>query len=161
MGNLLLTCTLALISVAGSSASWVRFQSTLYPYTILQPPSFQHTVSSNADLFTPGPPVSSASHAALMVSATSGHMPGNPVTLLRATGGQRVHIVGRLRIAGQLVPLVQAEFHNLAGRYGEVWATFSACGLSWSLTSTYEVHARTLRSTMLRMLRSLQLTCGM
>lgn len=158
MGSVLLNCTLALTSVVGPSASWGRFQSTLYPYSILLPPSFQHTVSGTADVFTPGP--TSASHAALTVFATSGQLPANPGGLLRATGGQHVHIDGQLHLAGQPVPLVQAEFHNLAGSYGVVWARFSACGLSWSLTSTYAAHARTLRSVMLRMLHSFQLTCG-
>jgi hypothetical protein len=45
-------CTLTLLGTVGGGSSWPRVQSTLYPYTIQQPPGFQHSVVRDTDVFT-------------------------------------------------------------------------------------------------------------
>lgn len=148
----------AMLGLLSVGVTWTRAQSTVYPYSILQPSSFRHVVLYNTqgrpvDFFSPS--LGSASTSVTVV-ALSGRTPANEIQILRGRGGKNAHVSESMSIAGQRVKLVGADFHGMIGRFTVEQCSFVSQGMVWTLTASYDSKYRKLRPTMMRMIRSFQ-----
>jgi len=147
---------------AGVGVVWSPFSSTIYPYSISQPSSFKHivirdTANIPVDYFFP----------ALGSSTTNLHVKAVPgsesaiqdqVKVLRDLGGQHIRRTGWMQLAGQRLALICADFNTYAGRYTIERVSFTARGLVWDITASYDLKFRKkIRPTLLRMMRSFRL----
>jgi hypothetical protein len=159
MGKLATHPALSAIVLAGVTVTWSRFHSNTYPYSVLQPSSFRHAVLSNTanqqvDYFFPS---LGSFTTNFNVEATPGHSMRDEASYLRSENGHNIHRVGWLRIAGQKVALMHANFGGLAGNYSIDQVCFMAGSKVWQLTASYDAKFRSLRATLLKMLRSFRL----
>lgn len=142
-------------AVLAGAITWSLFHSAINPYTLSQPSSFAHVVlqrdGHNVDYFFPalGSFVTSVS-----VSGVHGRRLGDEAAYLRSSGGHHVHRSGWIRVARRLYPLLRADFYGLVGHWQIDMVSFRERGRIWQLTASYDVHYRSMRSVMLRMLNS-------
>lgn len=145
-----------LISAAGGiKISYVPFASTVYPYTIQQPSSYRHIVYPDSsgrkiDYFAPG---LGSFVTNVNIYATDGSL-RNQVKDMRQSGARAIHVSGHLVIAGKRRNLVCGDWHGIAGQWREEQIQFTSGGLVWHITMSYDLHYQSVRSVMLRMIRS-------
>jgi hypothetical protein len=148
--------------VASVGVVWSPFASTIYPYSISQPSSFRHIVIRDTadvpvDYFFPS---LGSSTTNLHIKAVPGHETGiqDEVNMLRDLGGHHVRRTGWIRLAGQRLAVLCADFNTYAGQYTIERVSFTARGLVWNMTASYDLkYRKKIRPTLLRMMRSFRL----
>ena len=150
----------AAFTLASIGVTWSVFNSTIYPYTISQPSSFRHVVLRDSsdqpvDYFFPSPLGSTTTNLHIQADPERGSV--NEMAHLRGAGGRNVHLIGWMQLAGERVPLVHGDFKGLAGRWTIEEVAFSARGMVWYITASYDLKYRSLRPILLRMMRSFRL----
>jgi hypothetical protein len=146
----------ALISLATIGVSWSRVNSSTYPYSLSQPSSYRHIVfrdTSDHDVDYYFPSLGSTI-TNLNVYARPGCGLPNQVAYFRSIGGQHPHRSGWITVSDHRLPLMKADFSVLAGRWTVERITFPNQGLVWYVTASYDVRYRSVRPTLLRMMRS-------
>jgi len=146
---------LSVVVLTSIAITWNTFSSTTYPYTIDQPSSFQHIVTTNGgevrDAFFPG----------LGSFTTNVNIYGTRASVFR---DERVHRgnrndqirrpCGSIRIMGRRRTLLCTSFHGLAGKWAIEQVIFAANGYVWHLTASLDLRYLSWRGIMHRMLRS-------
>ncbi|HEX6506475.1 MAG TPA: hypothetical protein VF221_02480 [Chloroflexota bacterium] len=159
MGSFGVQRVMAAVMFASITITWTRFHSTTYPYSILQPSSFRHTMLPNVNGMTIDyffPSLGSFTTNVNVVASPAKSLV-NQVAYFRSIDGTNVHRSGWLIIMGKKRPLIQADFGGLAGKRRLEQICFVANGTMWQLTASYDLKYRNLRRTMLRMLQSFRL----
>jgi hypothetical protein len=146
-------------SLLSIGITWSRYTSTTYPYSILQPSSFRHTVLTNTaqqkmDYFSPslGSYVTNVS-----VYAVPGTHWQNEEAYLASIGAKNVRQVGWTKLAGARRAIISGDFVGLGARWTTEHVVFATHHLVWHLNMSYDVRYRKLRPIMLRMLNSFRL----
>ncbi|GAC1445429.1 MAG: hypothetical protein NVSMB52_06510 [Chloroflexota bacterium] len=139
--------------------TWMPFVSTVYPYAIMQPSSFQHllvhgTSDTNVDYFF-GAQGSSVTN--VNIDAVPGQISQSPRIYLQKKDARHIRKGGTVTILGEKRRLWDADFHGLAGPWTVETTSFAARGWIWKLTISYEKHTQKLRPIMMRMLQSFKI----
>jgi hypothetical protein len=144
---------------SGIIVTWSPFQSHLYPYTVSQPSSYRHIVLQDAaghgvDYFFPS---LGSFTTNVNIWAEPGHSVSNDGVYLRSMGAKNIQRSGWMKIVGQRRPIMRGDFKGIAGRWTVEQVTFSAAGLVWHLTASYDPKFKKVRPTLLRILSSFKL----
>jgi hypothetical protein len=163
-GRISVFSSLAAFTVLGAFTTWTRYPSPSYPYSISYPSTFTHLgmrdISDryNVDFWFP----SLGTHTTNMnvFARPVPKVRQSEVQYLRSFGGKNIRKVGSIRIAGQRLDLIGADFKTIYKYYWrEEGVTFVACKRWWHVTISYDLKYRSLRPTLFRMLTSFRLNC--
>lgn len=154
MGGATVLRVLAAILLSGITVKWTRFHSHTYPYSILQPSSYQLLTQE-----LPGKPKTDYYYPALgsyvtNVNVYCDHSKLSATTYLRTHNGQNVHRIAWVTIMGKRRGLIRADFVNPYSRWTIEQVVFSAGGQDWHLTMSYAPQFQNQRPIMLKMLGS-------
>jgi len=147
------------VAFAGAAITWTRIDSRTYPYTILRPSSFTYIVLTDSygrkvDYFFPA---LGSFTTNVNIYTEPGRKADDEKAYLGSIGATHIRRSDWVDLVGKRLPLIRGDFHGLAGTWTEERTTFTARGLIWHLTLSYDVRYRNLRRTMLRMIRSFRL----
>jgi hypothetical protein len=148
--------SIALVVLAGITVNWLNFRSSIYPYRISQPSSYQHQVIEDVshekrDYFFPG-----LGSFVTNVNIFADHSKLSAPAYLRSIGGRHVRKIGMIRIMGKWRTIYAADFTlSYSGPYTLEQVCFSASHRLWRLTMSYDWKFRKKqRPLMLKMLKS-------
>jgi hypothetical protein len=145
-------------SVLALHASSVQFNSTIFPYSLLQPSAFRHVILPTdplkVDYFFPN-----LGSYTTNVNVYAERQQDDPddAKFLHDYGGKHVRKDGTITIMGKKLEFTRADFKSVTGRWIEDRVSFLADGLVWHLTMSYDVKYRSMRPVMVRMLESFRL----
>ena len=156
MGKLGVPALVGAVLFSGTTITWTTFHSSLYPYSISQPSSFNHyEIAVNPDLKADYfyPLVGSAT-TNVNITATPGREVPNETLYLRSLDGRNIRRTAWVNLAGQRVALMCADFQSVMGKYRIEQLSFLWGGMLWHVTMSYALRFKSMRSLMLRMLQS-------
>jgi hypothetical protein len=151
----------AAVVLAGARIQWSTYTSHTFPYTytISLPSSFRPIVIRDPS----GEPVDyyfpslGSRLTDLSVRAVPGQGAQNPAVILRGLGGRDVHKSTSVDLGGRRLSVICAKFTTMIGRYTVETIMFSADNWTWTVTASYEDRYKSMRSTLLRMMKSFRI----
>ncbi|MCA1595231.1 MAG: hypothetical protein LC772_02225 [Chloroflexi bacterium] len=148
------------VAFTGISIIWLPFASSVYPYTISQPSSFQHLIirdTSNqqqVDYFFGG---QGTAFTNVNIAAVKGSRVEKPVQYLQSKDATHIRRGGVITILGKRRRWTLAKFHGLVARWSVETTTFVAGGWTWRMTVSHDAPNKRLIPLMEKMVRTFKL----